>query len=492
MSTQPKNVSGAGDRLAGRDLEEKVRPLLQEMLARLRRYRDTPLREGIDSAAIAQAALQTLSAGPLAGESSHFPDLEIVQAILDGLIGHALRDEQHPELERHVPAAGWLDQAESNGAGLATWLEHLHAALRATHSAAVEVEVQARLENFRVSDSRPLLALAEDIDDPDAVRRCVMAQQSAKSPSQSALTMVVYVMLGGFVVALYSLSAATWAEALRTACVGLMIAGAAALVGGLLGFLFGIPRALQSDEAPAPQPGAAKEGDHPTVSYKANTNLEQISDWLTKILVGVGLTQLAFLPDNLYALAAFLGPALGAVPQTEVMAGGVVLSFAVCGFLFGYLWTRLYMAGALREADLAALDRKISELERQTSRDAKALSLVQLFLNPRPDSPQPQESELKAAVAAASPAMKTTIFNEAYKVSSNNWQDDATKPRMERTIPIFRALIESDLRNEYHMNHGQGAWQIFRVLPTLSLSPSSSFAFFGTRSPEGPLACPFS
>ncbi len=32
------------------------------------------------------------------------------------------------------------------------------------------------------------------------------------------------------------------------------------------------------------------------VNYRSNTNLEQISDWLTKILVGVGLTQQTFFP----------------------------------------------------------------------------------------------------------------------------------------------------------------------------------------------------
>ena len=45
--------------------------------------------------------------------------------------------------------------------------------------------------------------------------------------------------------------------------------------------------------------------------YRVNTNLEQISDWLTKILVGVGLVQLGAIIDSLGDLADFLGPALG-------------------------------------------------------------------------------------------------------------------------------------------------------------------------------------
>lgn len=60
-----------------------------------------------------------------------------------------------------------------------------------------------------------------------------------------------------------------------------LIASASFLAGGLVGFLFGIPRAVQGSTAPS---GATQ--------YQANTNLEQVSDWLTKIIVGVGLVQI--------------------------------------------------------------------------------------------------------------------------------------------------------------------------------------------------------
>src|ERR1700730_13401118 len=53
-------------------------------------------------------------------------------------------------------------------------------------------------------------------------------------------------------------------------------------LGWAVGFLFGVPRV----------------GSTPA-STRINTNLEQISDWLTKILVGVGLTQLHKLPTAL-------------------------------------------------------------------------------------------------------------------------------------------------------------------------------------------------
>src|SRR5262245_31088533 len=63
-----------------------------------------------------------------------------------------------------------------------------------------------------------------------------------------------------------------WAIALWSAGVG-------------LGFLFAIPRVLQGKGAPSPGPAAAASAAaaSPTVyEQRVNTNLEEISDWLTK------------------------------------------------------------------------------------------------------------------------------------------------------------------------------------------------------------------
>ena len=81
-----------------------------------------------------------------------------------------------------------------------------------------------------------------------------------------------------------------------TLAVAALVAGGAFLAGGLLGFLFGIPRSL------AVQEGVADQG-----GYQPNTNLEQISDWLTKILVGVGLVQFTTFAGHVSDLVTFLG-----------------------------------------------------------------------------------------------------------------------------------------------------------------------------------------
>src|SRR5262245_38208292 len=82
---------------------------------------------------------------------------------------------------------------------------------------------------------------------------------------------------------------------LVVASLGLLLAGGGLLIGGLFGFLFGIPRSLQRPSVKGDGSGGASDKPEGPQSpaYRPNTNLEEISDWLTKILVGVGLTQIS-------------------------------------------------------------------------------------------------------------------------------------------------------------------------------------------------------
>ncbi|KOV32424.1 hypothetical protein ADK60_13945 [Streptomyces sp. XY431] len=123
---------------------------------------------------------------------------------------------------------------------------------------------------------------------------------------------------------------------------GLVVACAATLVGGALGFLFGVPRV---------RAGAA--GAEPHGSYVPNTNLEQVSDWLTKVLLGVGLTQLGSIGERLDQLGSTLAPVLGGGADASPFAAALVLYFVLLGFLAGWLLTRLALPRVLSDADRA-------------------------------------------------------------------------------------------------------------------------------------------
>ncbi|MFJ9119784.1 hypothetical protein ACIRJO_30115 [Streptomyces sp. NPDC102394] len=131
---------------------------------------------------------------------------------------------------------------------------------------------------------------------------------------------------------------------------GLLITGAVAVGGAALGFLFGVPHTLAAQSDPD---GAEVR---PRPAYVANTNLEQVSDWLTKLLIGAGLTQLGALSGWFRRLCRTLAPAFGDRPDSAVFAGALVAEFFVLGFLGGWLSTRLLLASALSEADRRALD----------------------------------------------------------------------------------------------------------------------------------------
>jgi hypothetical protein len=283
--------------------------------------------------------------------------------------------------------------------------------------------------------------------------------------SEKAIRVLIICISSGIVISiLYALQAHDLPSMISVAGVAFATAGAALLSGALLGFLFGIPRTLQqgTDANANQQNGDGTKNDSKSIGYQVNTNLEQISDWLTKILVGVGLTQLVAIPSFLQKFAEFTAPGLGNFSNSKVFAVALLIYFLICGFLISYLWTRLFLAGAFRQADLSAIggliakvENKFSELEKQTEIDARALNLLQRQLNPSSDSkPIPQE-ELNKAILEASTNVKSQIFYQAENVRRENWQDIKNLPKMERTIPIFRALVASDRDNVYHANHGQ-------------------------------------
>ena len=242
------------------------------------------------------------------------------------------------------------------------------------------------------------------------------------------------------------------ARFLTSASVALMVALACLVVGGALGLLFGIPRAGR-DDLPEGDGGAA-------MPFRANTNLEEISDWLTKILVGVGLIQLGELSEPLGRLVTAVADGIGGDSPNPSFALALLLYFTLVGFLASYLVTRLYLPRAFTSAQQFvnlvvrkaedAVDRR---LQVQAERDAKAISLIDRQLQPTSGVPPVSQEELTKAITEASPPVKAQAFLRAQDQRRKTY--DKKKEDMERTIPIFRALIASDSEGRFHRNHGQ-------------------------------------
>lgn len=121
--------------------------------------------------------------------------------------------------------------------------------------------------------------------------------------------------------------------------VAALIASASFLAGGMVGFLFGIPRAVQGSTAAS---GAAQ--------YQANTNLEQVSDWLTKIIVGVGLVQIGRIIPGLTRLADSMKAPLGGQASSAAFGLALTISNVFLGFFFFYMWSRSLLKKELEQS----------------------------------------------------------------------------------------------------------------------------------------------
>ena len=209
--------------------------------------------------------------------------------------------------------------------------------------------------------------------------------------------------------------------------VGLWVAGL------WVGFLFGIPRVLQDPGTSQPQVtagtagGAAAQTPMPPrgVLYgqRVNTNLEEISDWLTKIIIGVGLVELKQLPGKIGELGRVV---VRGLPQDQSGFGiAVVLFFCVVGFLFGYLLTRLYVQAALARAE-SGLASELADLALKADKTEAAVQVLQAGQDPEASSPvakdvvegDPQKGladlvgEYKRADNVANKPERTAVRNE--------------------------------------------------------------------------------
>jgi len=124
-----------------------------------------------------------------------------------------------------------------------------------------------------------------------------------------------------------------------------LIAIATFLSGLLIGFIFGIPRIIphkskladvNNYNAPVPKNELHLNDD----LYSDNSNLEQISDWLTTIIVGLGLINLTQVPAALQQFSGYIEPALGGSPSGGIFGTFILISYSLDGFLIGYLGTR--------------------------------------------------------------------------------------------------------------------------------------------------------
>ncbi len=287
---------------------------------------------------------------------------------------------------------------------------------------------------------------------------------------RQALSFIIWTILVALVVVIVqSFQLVDAYKTIKQLSIMLSIAGAAIMLGALVGFLFGIPRKLQR-ESPTPiVSGASPPQDPPRPLYEGNTNLEQISDWLTKLIVGVTLVEFKNIVDQLKMFGIGVADATGQSGD-NAFSIGIMIFFFVTGFLFGYLWTRLYLGRALSDAEVTQIAEKIDTLEtraqevetraqevevkmdkfaQQAQIDAEAMA----FARRQVDRGSATTSTIEDAVMRFEKASSSALAQIFYVAENNrwaNWRND--KSQLERSIILFEALVQIDVEKRYHQN----------------------------------------
>jgi hypothetical protein len=165
-------------------------------------------------------------------------------------------------------------------------------------------------------------------------------------------------LLGAVALAVAATNYGGW---LGTFGLGMTIVLSAFMIGTLLGFLFAVPRVL-AQSAPVPRTDAVGEDASDTKRrfLQTNTNLERISDWLTTMLVGVGLSQIGNINEALLAFRKYVAEyncTTTCQSNALAIASPFCLLFGlIAGFLAMYLYTRIFIAGILSRVEIGLGD----------------------------------------------------------------------------------------------------------------------------------------
>jgi hypothetical protein len=219
-------------------------------------------------------------------------------------------------------------------------------------------------------------------------------RQEAISRSQHAFWLLVGAVASIVMVLLFVLLSQRSGGAAATGVGGIIVL-ASVSSGAFFGFLFSVPRIMTKDNAAAAT-GAPVDSDLKGVVrserlLSSNTNLERVSEWLTTMLVGVGLTQIGSLDDRLLSFSDFLNERMtvagNGASTLPAVAPFLLMSGLVTGFIFFYLYTRIYLSPLFQYAE-------------------RVLSLGGLPLED--GAPKVREAAANLAEARKNPAMKYT------------------------------------------------------------------------------------
>ena len=219
-----------------------------------------------------------------------------------------------------------------------------------------------------------------------------------------------------------------------------MVTGCAG--GAAVGFLFGIPRVLSGAgtssavvAAPVTVPASASGGDdapggavpqqtgHQLLA--SNSNLEQASDWLTKIILGVGLTQFYEINNALFRFEALIQSHVASDNQLTPVVAAIIMVFSVIGgFMTMYLETRLVLSRIFNSVE-QDLQLQLQLQLRQAIRDRDFAKEEQALAQSRAD-----DLETSVKTIADAPSNSATTLAPAAESLKSAASSDKASPEL--------------------------------------------------------------
>lgn len=269
---------------------------------------------------------------------------------------------------------------------------------------------------------------------------------------------------------------------------GSLLALASGFCGSFFGFLFGMPRDLRRGQLPEPATPPKADGNpaQPTPpadvsrSGWANNNLVEVSDWLTKIVVGIGLVQFTAIAQWVGRVGTLAGEGAGFDGNAQGVFGvSVILTGFVFGFIITYIYSRtlisLIFATAARQVE-DELRTKLVEIREEVrvakERQDVVVRSIQAVVDTLPDDKKGPASVLTALYRPAPEG-----YTEAIALA----QDLLTKDE-HKTNPRLWAYLALGLGQRYGQEktdkapaatHAQTADEALRALDqALRLDPS--------------------
>jgi hypothetical protein len=147
----------------------------------------------------------------------------------------------------------------------------------------------------------------------------------------------------------------------RIIFIGLLLSIATFVSGFFIGTLFGMPK-------------RNNEGDG---DYSLNNSLVEISDWLTKIIVGLGLVNLKEIPVYLMSIGDFVSSSSGLKGVSiEIFTVTLVIYFGILGLYSGYNYMRLVLSEKYKKADDNMLKKELETAKEEVVQKNKEADLL--------------------------------------------------------------------------------------------------------------------